>query len=69
MLGRSSKLVNPDAARPRPLRRRTALVAVLALFTIGLAGCGDPDDDDDDGGGGGYVAAHLTVQSPASGAR
>jgi hypothetical protein len=54
---------NPDHVRRGRLRRRTSLVTVLAFFSLGLAGCGDPDDD----GGGGYVAAPLTVQLPASG--
>lgn len=48
------------------MRVHTSLVAALALITMGLAGCGDPDDDDDGGGGGGYVAAQLTV--PVAGA-
>ncbi|MDT0277576.1 hypothetical protein [Blastococcus goldschmidtiae] len=57
---------NRGAARRRALRLRAWLVAVLlALATVGTAGCGDPDDDD--GGGGGYVAAHLTVPDPAPG--
>jgi hypothetical protein len=56
----------PDHVRRGRVRRRTSLVTVLALFSLGLAGCGDPDDDDG-GGGGGYVAAQLTVQLPASG--
>ena len=65
MVRKPSNPLNPDAARGGPVRRRIWLVTVLALFTMGLAGCGDPDDDDE--GGGGYVAAHLTVQVPASG--
>ena len=60
-----SKPSNPwilTAARRGPVRQRASLVTALALVTMGLAACGDPDD----GGGGGYVAAPLTAQSPAS---
>ena len=60
MVTKSSDPVNADTARRRPARRRAALVTALALLTVGLAGCGDPDDDGDEGGGG-YVAAHLTA--------
>ncbi|WP_346622306.1 hypothetical protein [Blastococcus montanus] len=56
---------NPDGARHRAGRVRTSLVAGLALITMGLAGCGDPDDDD---GGVGYVAAELVVPVGAPGA-
>jgi hypothetical protein len=63
MVRKPSNAPSPDAARRGPVRRRASLVTVLAIFTLGLAGCGDPDDDDE--GGGGYVATHLTVQFPA----
>jgi hypothetical protein len=65
MVRKLSNRSNSGPARRGPVRRRTSLVIVLALFTMGLAGCGDPDDGD--GGGGGYVAAQLTGQFPASG--
>ena len=63
MVRKLSIHLDPAGARRGPVPRRTSLVAVLTVFTMGLAGCGDPDDDDE--GGGGYVAADLTVQSPA----
>ena len=62
MVTKSSDPVNADTARRGSARRRASLVTALALLTVGLAGCGDPDDDGDEGGGGGgYVAAHLTA--------
>ena len=64
MVRKPSNRSDSDAARRGRLRRRTGWVIVLAVATMGLAGCGDPDDDDE--GGGGYVAAPLTVQLPAS---
>ena len=64
MVKRVSNALHLDAARRGPVRRRASLVTVLALLTMGLAGCGDPDDGE---GGGGYVAAPLIVQFPDSG--
>ena len=59
----SANVSKTIAAHRRAVRLRTSSVAVLAVVTLGLVGCGDPDDDDGDSGGG-YVAAHLTVPVP-----
>lgn len=64
MVRKPSNRSDFDAARRGRVRRRAGWVIVLAVATMGLAGCGDPDDDDE--GGGGYVAAPLTVQVAAS---
>jgi hypothetical protein len=53
-----------DVGRRRSQRpsSRAAVVAVLAVLTVGLAGCGDPDGG---GGGGGYLAAPLASPTVA----
>ena len=45
--------------RPR-VRLRTSMAAVIALGSLVLTGCGDPDDDDG-GDGGGYVTQALSA--------
>lgn len=47
------------------VRLRTSVAGAVALLSLGLAGCGDPDDKG--GGGGGYLAQQLTGQAPAPG--
>ncbi|WP_157936965.1 hypothetical protein [Geodermatophilus chilensis] len=46
------------------VRLRTSVAGAVALLSLGLAGCGEPDDN---GGGGGYLAQQLTGQAPAPG--
>ncbi|MDP9461959.1 MAG: hypothetical protein M3Q22_17450 [Actinomycetota bacterium] len=41
-------------------RLRTTVVGAVAVLSLGLSGCGEPDDDGGDGGGTGYLAQQLT---------
>lgn len=59
----------PAIPIPRRCRRgglRASVVCALAVLSLGLSGCGEPDDDG--GGGGGYLAGGLAgqVTAPAS---
>ena len=56
------------AQRGRPVRLRAAVAGAVALVTLGLFGCGEPDDDSGDGGGG-YLARQLTGQEAEPGNR
>lgn len=52
--------------RARFVRLRIAVAGAVALVTLGLSGCGEPDDDNGGGGeGGGYLAHQSTVEVPA----
>lgn len=57
------------AQRGRPLRLRAAVAGAVALVTLGLSGCGEPDDDGGGDSGGGYLAQQLTDQAAAPGSR
>ena len=52
--------------RGRPVLLRTSLAGAVALLSLGLTGCGEPDGGGG-GGGGGYLTQQLTEHAPAPG--